>query len=302
MTYYPEGINSALNARFENINEVKAAIKSRDIFEASVTLCDSEHNLYVNLGAFTGIIPRIEGALGILEGTLREVALISRVGKRVCFRVIGLHENGSGEIMPVLSRRSAQTECKNEYIDKLIPGDIITARVTRLEDFGAFIDIGCGIASLIPIDMLSVSRIKHPSDRLKRDMTIKAVLKSREDGKLTFSLKELLGTWEENAALFSAGETVTGIVRSIEGYGAFVELTPNLAGLTDSAEGLAEGCAVSVFIKSFNPEKMKIKLSVVELLESSTVNPELRYFISGGHIDSWLYSPKNAVKNIISLF
>lgn len=302
MTYYPEGINSALTARFNNINEVKAAIKSREIFEAAVTLCDGEHNLYVNLGAFTGIIPRIEGALGILEGTLREVALISRVGKRVCFRVIGLHENEKGELMPVLSRRSAQFECKREYIDKLAPGDIISARVTRLEAFGAFIDIGCGIASLIPIDMLSVSRIRHPSDRLKRDMIIKTVLKSRENEKLTFSLKELLGTWEENAALFSAGDTVTGIVRSTEGYGAFVELTPNLAGLTDSADGLSEGCAVSVFIKSFNREKMKIKLSVVEVLEGAPAVPELRYFISEGHISSWFYSPENAVKNIISLF
>ncbi len=302
MTYYPEGINAALTARFENINEVKAAIKSRDIFEAVATLCDNEHNLYVNLGAFTGIIPRIEGALGILEGTLREVALISRVGKRVCFRVIGLHESDKGEIMPVLSRRSAQFECKKEYIDKLTPGDIVTARVTRLEAFGAFIDVGCGIASLIPIDMLSVSRIKHPSDRLKRDMIIKAVLKSVDSEKLTFSLKELLGTWEENAALFSAGDTVTGIVRSIEGYGAFVELTPNLAGLTDSADGLTEGCTVSVFIKSFNPEKMKIKLSVVEVLDIGAAAPELRYFVKGGHIDSWVYSPKNATKNIISLF
>ena len=46
------------------------------------------------------------------------------------------------------------------YISKLIPGDIIPARITHLEAFGAFADIGCGIVSLLPIDTISVSRIR----------------------------------------------------------------------------------------------------------------------------------------------
>mgnify|MGYP002230072907 FL=1 len=44
------------------------------------------------------------------------------------------------------------------------------------------------------------------------------------------TLRELLGTWSENAACFAAGETVVGIVRSVEEYGVFIEIAPNLAG------------------------------------------------------------------------
>jgi Fe-S cluster assembly ATP-binding protein len=53
----------------------------------------------------------------------------------------------------------------NEYISKLACGDVIPAKVTHLEPFGCFADIGCGIVSLIPIDAISVSRISHPGDR-----------------------------------------------------------------------------------------------------------------------------------------
>ena len=61
-------------------------------------------------------------------------------------------------------------------------------------------------------------------------MDIFGVVSSLENNRICLSQRELLGTWEENAALFSQGETVAGVVRSVESYGIFVELTPNLAG------------------------------------------------------------------------
>lgn len=60
-------------------------------------------------------------------------------------------------------------------------------------------------------------------------------------GRVSLSHKELLGTWEENAALFSPGETVSATVRSVESYGIFVELTPNLAGLAEPKAGVRAG-------------------------------------------------------------
>ena len=82
---------------------------------------------------------------------------------------------------------------------------------------------------MIPIDCISVSRISHPSDRFTLGQTIQAVVTSVSDFRIGLSHKELLGTWMENAAKFAVGETVSGIVRSVESYGVFVELTPNLA-------------------------------------------------------------------------
>lgn len=61
------------------------------------------------------------------------------------------------------------------------------------------------------------------------------------NGRVALSHKELLGSWEENAALFSPGETVAGVIRSSESYGVFIELTPNLAGLAEPRDDVFPG-------------------------------------------------------------
>ena len=180
MTYYPEGTNNALLAAFDDIEDAKEVMRQGRVVEGRVRLCDREHNLHIDLGGMKGIIPRNEGALGIKQGTVRDIALISKVGKRVCCRVVGFHRDSTGEMIAVLSRRLVQEECMRQYIDGLRPGDVIPALVTHLEKFGAFIDIGAGINSLIPIDMLSVSRISHPAQRLCNGDVIHVVLSKRE--------------------------------------------------------------------------------------------------------------------------
>lgn len=302
MFYYPEDVNKSLEKKFSSIEEVKEAIRSGEIFESKAILCDKEHNLHFDLGIIRGIIPKCEGALGIIEGTVKDIALISRVNKMVCFKVVGFHRDDFGETLAVLSRRQVQMECKKNYIDKLVPGDIIDTKVTHLEKFGAFIDIGAGLNSLIPIDMLSVSRISHPKQRVYEGQLIRAVLKKREEEKLTFSLKELLGTWQENVKLFSVGETVTGVVRSVESYGVFVELMPNLAGLAEPCDTLKVGQSVSVFIKSIIEDKMKIKLVIVNAFDETAPLGELVYFEDRKHIDAFSYSPYGANKTIETYF
>lgn len=297
MKLYPEGVNAGLCKVFTSVEEIKQAIETGQVFEGRVLLCDRDHNLHLDLGALRGIIPRNEGALGILEGEVRDIALISKVNKRVCFRVKGLHRDEYGNLVAILSRRSVQIDAMAE-LNALEIGDVIEARVTHLESFGAFIDIGAGINSLIPIDMLSVSRISSPSERLREGQLIRTVLRRVDGKRLTFSLKELLGTWLENASLFSVGETVTGVVRSIEPYGVFIELMPNLAGLAEPCDDLMVGQSVSVYIKSILPEKMKIKLVIVDAFGEIAPVGELVYFEEAGHISRWDYSPPHAVKQI----
>lgn len=81
------------------------------------------------------------------------------MNKPVAFQVIAIDRQGDGAPRPILSRRLVQKACMEEYLTQLRPGDIIDARVTHLEPFGCFVDVGCGISSLIPIDSISVSRI-----------------------------------------------------------------------------------------------------------------------------------------------
>lgn len=303
--FYPEGWLNNTTENKKNMSTASAlsmAALNETVLEAVVSMCDQEHNLIVNLGCMRGIIPRNEGAIGIDNGTTRDIALISRVGRPVSFIVTELKTDNRGVIYALLSRKKAQKKCLEHLMENYKVGDIIDAKITHLESFGAFCDIGCGNIALLPIDSVSVARVFHPRDRFRSDQNIKVIIKEfSPDGKITLSHKELLGTWEENAALFSQGQTVTGIIRSIEDYGAFVELAPNLAGLAELKAGIYEGQQASVYIKSIIPEKMKIKLIIIDSFDSCCV-PEINYFYNNDSILDWQYSPEACSKKIFSKF
>jgi small subunit ribosomal protein S1 len=300
--FYPEGLKNENKRSIITTALLAEAKVQQTVLEAPVIMCDAAHNLIVNLGCMRGIIPRQEGALGIDNGTTRDIALISRVGKLVSFVVTGFSEDKNGKPFALLSRKTAQKLCLDHILKNKKIGDIIDAKITHFESFGAFCDIGCGNIALLPIDAISVSRISHPKDRFHLGENIKAVIKNiAPDGKITLSHKELLGTWEENACQFSAGQTVTGVVRSVEDYGIFVEITPNLAGLAEPRPGTQIGQQASVYIKSIIPEKMKIKLIIIDSFDTG-YTPQLNYFYSAGSIPKWDYSPKDCHKQITTKF
>lgn len=306
MDYLPEGYLIDLSengVKLRDLTALRKAMREQSILEATALVCDAEHNLIVNLGGIKGVIPREEGALGIKEGTVRDIALITRVGKPVCFTVTDLRKDTNGDVYALLSRKEAQKRCRRDYIDTLRPGDIIPARITHFEPFGAFCDIGCGISALLPIDSISVSRISHPRDRFRCGDDIRVVVKSAENGRITLTLKELLGTWEENTRSLAAGQTVSGIVRSIEDYGIFVELAPNLAGLAELRDDVFVGQTASVYIKSLLPEKMKVKLVIVDCFEGRYAEPTaLHYFAEGDRLRYWRYSPDCCTKEVFTDF
>jgi len=304
--YKPEGtlISSASNiSALKSYASLQEAFVQGRILEARVSSCDTEHNLIVDLGCISGIIPRCEAAIGVDGAEIRDIAIISRVNKPTCFKIIGFSEKDDGTPYAILSRKQVQQECKLNFVDKLVCGDIIPVSITRLEPFGCFVDIACGIISMIPIDYISVSRISHPSDRFINGQKIYAIVKSiEENGKITLSHKELLGSWQQNAEQFNIGETVSGIIRSIEDYGIFVELTPNLAGLAEPKENVKIGQQASVYIKNIIPEKMKIKLNVIDSFDAEYVVKEPKYYFEGTHIEKFTYSPSVSGKLIETYF
>lgn len=305
--YRPEGARFPTQENREALQSrasLERAMQNGLILEGTVVLCDADFTLTVDLGCMYGILPRSEVQLARDGGTVRDIAVITRVGKTVCFLVTGFSHDASGKEVALLSRRAAQKECEERFLSFLTPGDIIPAKVTHLEPFGAFVDIGCGIVSLLSIDCISVSRISHPKDRFFPGMIISVIVRSieKETGRIYVSHKELLGTWEENAALFAPGQTVTGIVRSIETYGVFVELTPNLAGLAEFREDLSVGQNAAVYIKSLIPERMKVKLVLIDSYRGEGGARKAEYFIRSGHIDRWVYSPASCPRVVESIF
>lgn len=308
--YRPEGSLITTEKNYEHISSrqgLERAAERQLILEAPATLCDHNFNLHISLPAgIEGIIPREE--VQYLEDgeEVKDIAILTRVGKTVCFKISGFNTLPSGKTVAYLSRKEAQRECIENYISTLIPGDIIPAKVTHLESFGAFVDIGCGIISLLSIDSISVSRISHPASRMSAGESIMTVVKGIDErGRIFLSSRELLGTWEENAALFSEGQTVRGIIRSVEDYGVFVELTPNLAGLAEYRPDVNPGQTAAVYIKSIIPEKMKIKLIIIDSQNTSEPKGSLEYFIDGekvSHLDTWKYSPPSSKKIIETVF
>jgi small subunit ribosomal protein S1 len=133
-------------------------------------------------------------------------------------------------------------------------------------------------------------------------MDILGVVSSLDNGRICLSQRELLGTWEENVSRFSQGETVMGIVRSVEPYGVFIELSPNLAGLAEPQQDLVPGQWVSVYIKSILPEKMKVKLIIIDVAGEAPPPCPPDYCITEGRIDRWVYSPPACPKCIESVF
>ncbi len=303
--YNPEGwlLDSISNRKWiSSPTTLNEAQTKGEILEATVMMCDAEHNLIVDLGCMRGIIPRSEGAIGIESGAVRDIALISRVGKPVCFVVTAIRTDRFGRLYAELSRKNAQKKCLSTYLKNKICGSVINARVTHLESFGAFCDIGCGIVALLPIDAISISRISHPRDRFSVGDDLKVIIKSVDEaGRITLSHKELLGTWEENICDFKEGQTVSGIIRSVENYGVFVELTPNLAGLAEPKTSAFTGMTASVYIKSIIPEKMKVKLIIIDCFDGNYTCP-MKYYFDGEHISHWRYSPENCIKNIYTDF
>ena len=307
--YLPEGCYITTPENRELIGSAEGlerALSMGLIAEAPAMLCDHSFGLHVALGGgMRGLIPREEVQMPLGAEPVKDIAILTRVGKPVCFKVIGFKAEGS-ERIAVLSRRAAQEECLLNYTDALCPGDILPAKITHLENFGAFVDIGCGIISLLSIDSISVSRIAHPSERLCVGEEIFCVMKCRDArGRIYVSQRELLGSWEENAAHFSQGQTAYGIVRGVESYGIFVELAPNLAGLAEYRADIKEGQSAAVYIKSILPEKMKIKLIIIDVTSAPVYHTPTRYFIdpkSTEHIDSWLYSPPGARRRIETVF
>ena len=296
----PEGLRPPVPFTLAALQE---AAEREEVLEAVPCRCGTDHALCFSLDGIAARMPRSEAVAPWVSGAGREIAVLSRVGKPTCFTVTALRSDAKGAPLALLSRRRAQELAMADLLDRLTPGTVLVGRVTHMEPFGAFVDIGCGIVAMLPLERISVSRISHPSQRFREGQKIRAAVLSldRERRRITLTHRELLGTWMENASRFQAGETVAGTVRGVQPYGSFVELAPNLSGLADSRERLTPGERVSVFIKSIRPERMKIKLQVIDRLPPAEPGP-LPYQVTDGTLERWTYSPPGCEKTVETVF
>ena len=298
---YMQETNIAAPSPFTLESLLESSEKGTVLF-AKALVYDKGKGLRFNLGGYEAFMPNSEVYLSLDNSGIKEAAIATRVNRYVCFVITGVKRKGT-EYLFEISRRKAQQIAYDNYVSALKPGQVIPCSVTHIDRFGVFCDIGYGISALLPIDFISISRIQSPSDRFTVGENIYACIKSCDaNGRIVLTHKELLGTWLENAACFKSGTTTTGVVRSIENYGIFIELSPNLAGLAESCEGIEVGDVVNVYIKNILPDKMKIKLVIMSTLKGEYFLPETRYFITSGVLKHWKYSTENCHKNIETHF
>src|SRR5271156_2458556 len=179
----------------------------------------------------------------------------------------------------ILSQRLAVQEEKAAQREKILStlesGQVVTGEVVRIADFGAFIDLG-GLDGLLPISEISWERVSHPSDILKvgQNVTTKVLKVDQEKGHISLSLKQMLpDPWKEIEDKFQDGQIVTGKVRKIQSFGAFVQIYPGVDALLPTTE-MSEtpnikpeevvqvGQQVKAIIKKFSPKDHKISLSL----------------------------------------
>lgn len=281
--YRPEGMHYVP----PDSESIRHAAVSGQILRGICIKCDENHNLFVELGETVGVIPKEE----VAAGKYNIHSIMSKVGKPVCFQVMGVDSKGK----TILSRKAAQEKALDFILENKHSGDIIPAIVQNPASFGVFCDIGCGVTALMRIGRCCVSRLENTAQLYRCGQLLHAAILQidKANRRIELTGRELLGTWEDNAALFQNGQTVTGIVRSILPYGIFVELTPNLSGLAELQPGLKVGDQVSIYIRSIQPEKHKIKLSILEVLQTNPLQKTLPYFITEGHLDKWEYYPQS---------
>ena len=288
--YLPEGAGP-LFPENQPLSVLREAMDSQTVLEGLAIRCDGRRDLTVRFGGYEGTIPRQDVVHPAISGADRDIAILSRVGKPTCFTVTGIEVDGGGKPRLTLTRRAAQEQAIAWLLEHSEVGSVLPARVTHLEKFGAFVDLGCGVTSLVPLENISVSRIPHPAARFQAGQDILVTVTDIDSTACRFYLshKELLGTWLENAAEFSPGDAVPGVVRGIRDYGVFIELAPNLSGLADWRGDVSSGDAVSVYIKSIRPDCRKIKLQVIQNLGPVQEPGKLRYFITDGVVRDWCY-------------
>lgn len=179
----------------------------------------------------------------------------------------------------VMSQRDAQKEWaearRQELMQKLNVGDVVSGRVTGMRDFGAFVDIG-GADGLIHISELAWHRVKHPRDVVKVGDEVEVyILKLEHDSqRIALSRRRAVPSpWELAVEKYATGQLVEGTVTRLVDYGAFVQVEPGIEGLLHISqlsasnvghprEVVREGEVHLLRVISFTPERQRIGLSL----------------------------------------
>jgi small subunit ribosomal protein S1 len=184
-----------------------------------------------------------------------------------------------------LGLKQLQPEPWETAVERFPVGARVSGTVTRLMDFGAFVEIEPGLEGLVHISEMSwAKKVRHPSDLLKTGDRVDAVILSvkPEEKRIALGLKQTLADpWVESQRRYPAGSQVTGTVTRMMSFGAFVEIAEGVEGLVHISEIVADrrlnhpsealhtGQTVQALVIALDAEKRQMKLSIKQLIPTS---------------------------------
>ncbi len=204
------------------------------------------------------------------------------VGARYPFRIMEVKEKGKNIIVSRRALLEEEREKKSkETLARLKPDLECEGKVTKLTDFGAFVDIG-GIEGMVHISEISHGRIGHPSEVLKPGQPVKVKvmrIETDKEGrpKISLSIKALEPDSWEKGLEFEEGEMIQGKISRLTDFGAFIEVAPGVDGLVHISEisyervshpsrFLHEGDRVDVLVMGIDRQTHRISLSIKEAM------------------------------------
>ncbi|WP_051237726.1 30S ribosomal protein S1 [Lacticigenium naphthae] len=225
------------------------------------------------------------GVRGFIPASLVDTAFVDDFsaykGNTYEYKIIEIEPS---ENRLILSRKALLEEKdsvkKDEILDNLVEGSIVTGKVARLTDFGAFVDLG-GVDGLVHISQISHEHVKHPSDKLEvgEEIEVKILSVDKEKERISLSIKETLaGPWDGIEDKVQKGDVVDGTVKRLTDFGAFVEVFPGVEGLVHISqishkhiatphEVLTPEEKIQVKVLEVNPTDQRLSLSIKALEE-----------------------------------
>ena len=220
------------------------------------------------------------GTRGFLPASLISNRYVSDlkpyIGKTMKLKITEIDPNKNRLI---LSHKDLVEEEREEAFDKvasqLVVGDVVEGKVSRLTNFGAFIDVG-GVDGLVHISEISYKHVDKPSDVLKvgQDVKVKVIGIDNDRHRISLSIKQTEPSpFEQATADLNEGDIFEGEVKSLTNFGAFVEVADGIQGLVHVSEisnkhvdkpsdVLKVGQSVKVKVLNIDPSDRRISLSI----------------------------------------
>ena len=227
-----------------------------------------------------GVVAFVKGVRAFIPASQLSVAYVEDleefVGKELNVKIIDLNKEKKNV---VLSRKEVEQadlkEKRAKLWETILPGDTMKGQVKRMENFGAFIDIG-GLDGLAHVSQLSWKRVKHPSEVVSIGDQVDVEVLDVDKEKNRLSLKVLNvqeNPWDDIDAHHHVNDVVEGTVVRVADFGAFVQLTSGVEGLVHVSEisndhikhpkdALQVGQTVEVRILDIKANDQRMSLSI----------------------------------------